>query len=379
MFSKQVKFIIYGIFTASSLTLALYLFAPTLLLTAYKPIYIGYIHAYRYIFGKTFTDRELENAIEKARLQPWVQQQIAADLAPFKDGITGKQLDDILYTMQQANSQQLFRVIIHDQQAYIKPVPANISIGYAVFYATIKYLAAKGHIPNCEFVVSLNDYLTYIPKHITNPVPIFTFAKHSEIPVEQNTILLPDWMNIQNWDYLNGRITLANKIFPWTKKQNVIFWRGGLADSMQHRAKFLALDTQFSFVDAKLTGGNKPAPNVAPEISLKNKYQIALDGHRGTWERMVWQMHGNSVMIKPNSPQVQWFHKGLVPYQNYIPIADISPEQITAVYDWLQQHDDQAYAIAQNANAFAQANLNIQDLYAYYVVLLQEYAKLYKN
>lgn len=184
-------------------------------------------------------------------------------------------------------------------------------------------------------------------------------------------------MNTRYWDNLRNRILLANKIYPWAKKKPLLHWRGGLADGLQHRQKLIALKAQLAFLDVGMTEGQNKVPFVQPENSLAYKYQIALDGARCTWERMVWQMTANTVLIKPRSPHIQWFHKGLEPYVNYVPINEVDAENIQNAYSWLQNNDQQAQIITKNANAFAKNNFKTQDFFAYYALLLQEYAKLF--
>jgi len=350
---------------------------PAPMLQAYKFLYVKYMRVTKADFTKRFTHAELYAAIAHARGQAWVQDQIAADLAPFKGGISHAQLATDFKIMQHSTANKLAKFTVTDKVVTVD-VPAEFLElrSYKTVYAVVNLLAGRGLIPNCEFIVALNDYLAYIPENITQPVPIFTFAKHTKVPVEQTAILIPDWMNLRYWDILRGRISLANKLYPWESKKVLIHWRGGCADSMLHRTKLVQLKHKYDFLDVGMTEGNDKVAFMDPEQSIQYKYQISLDGARCTWERMIWQMASNTVMIKPYSPQVQWFHRGLQPYKNYVPIADIDADSIHKVYTWLQQHDQEAKAIVQHANEFAQENFKTQDFFAYYAVLLQQYAKL---
>lgn len=145
---------------------------------------------------------------------------------------------------------------------------------------------------------------------------------------------------------------------------------------MKHRAKLVNLNNKFKFLDVGMTEGSNKVPRMDPEFSVQFKYQIALDGSRCIWERIVWQMYSNSVLIKPDSPHKQWFYLGLKPYYNYIPIEDIDEDKIVKLYNWLQNNDTKVQAVVGNANTFAKDNFKTQDFFAYYAVLLQEYAKL---
>ncbi|HSX19530.1 MAG TPA: glycosyl transferase family 90 [Gammaproteobacteria bacterium] len=352
---------------------------PAPILFVYKTLYVKYVRITKSNFACRFKDAQLELAIEHAKAQPWVQKQIADDLAPFKDGISHAQIETWFKNFQHVTHTKLAKFTVKDGKVIVDtPTEFTSARSYKTVYSVVSILAAKGKVPDCEFIVALNDYLAFVPPKAKNAA-IFTFAKHTEIPVEQNTILIPDWMNVRYWDTLRSRIALGSKLYPWQRKRDIIHWRGGASDSMHHRMKLIKLKDKLTFLDVAMTEGDHSAQRLDPENSLKFKYQIALDGSRCTWERMVWQMSANTLLIKPNSPQVQWFYKGLEPYKNYVPIKTVDEINISAIYNWLLEHDAEAKEISQNANQFAKDNFKTQDFFAYYAVLLQEYAKLYRG
>ncbi len=352
---------------------------PAPILLVYKTLYVKYVRITKSAFTSRFKPQDLDKAIEHAKAQPWVQKQIASDLAPFKHGIRSEQIQSWFKTFQHPTETKLVKFTVKNKQLSVEsPDELKGSRAYKTIYSVIELLNAQGKVPDCEFIVSLNDYLGFIPDQCA-PVAIFSFAKHTGIAVEKDTILIPDWMNIRYWDTLRGRIALANKLYPWRRKEAVLHWRGGTTDSMLHRAKLVALNKKLHYLDVGMTEGANAMPYVDPENSVKYKYQIALDGSRCTWERMIWQMAANTVLIKPNSPQIQWFHLGLEPYKNYVPMRTVDEINVAAIYTWLTDHDQEARAITKNANKFAQENFKTQDFFAYYAILLQEYAKLYKG
>jgi len=358
---------------ATTLTLA----NPTVVIKLYKSIYVKYVRIAKSDFEKRFTDQQLQDAITQANAQPWVQEQIAADLAPYQNGISHAQINSWFSELQHNSGNKLVKFTVTNGTVTVIAAPELIeSRAYKTVHSVISLLVNKKLIPDCEFIVALNDYLAFVPEGRTAPAAILSFAKHTQLPVEQHTILIPDWMNVRYWDVLRSRIDLANRVFPWDRKKDLIHWRGGRADSMQHRTRLLSLTKTVDFLDVGMTEGANPASYMDPEFSVQYKYQIALDGARCTWERMVWQMYSNTVLIKPSSPQVQWFHRGLTPYVNYIPLADVTESEVTTAYNWLQDNDESAKIIMRNANKFARENFKTQDFFAYYAVLLNEYAKL---
>ena len=84
-------------------------------------------------------------------------------------------------------------------------------------------------------------------------------------------------------------------------------------------------------------------------------------------------------MIKPKSTQVQWFYRGLKENYNYFSIEDVNQSHLTEAYKWLIDNDQQVQQIIKHANDFANTNFKTQDFFAYYVLLLEEYAKLMRD
>lgn len=375
--SKRVA-VSLSLFIVSAIILSAY--NPAAILFLHKTLYVKYVRITKSEFTSRFKPRDLEVAIGHAKSQPWVQKQIQNDLAPFKGGVTSKHVDEWFKTFQHPTENKLAKFTVKDGVVTVD-VPAEYTKlrAYKTIFSVIELLAKQKYIPDCKFIVALNDYLAFVPQGAKRPAAIFTFAKHTEIPIEKNTILVPDWMNVRFWDVLRGRIRLANKLYPWSRKAELIHWRGGTADSMRHRAQLLNLNKSLNFLDVAFTEGSNTQAFMDPENSVKYKYQVALDGSRCTWERMIWQMSSNTVLIKPNSPQKQWYHMALEPYINYVPLENIDEHNVNAVYTWLQKHDAHARQISRNANKFARENFKTQDFFAYYALVLQEYAKLYKG
>lgn len=352
---------------------------PELKIKLYKIVHVNYSQIFKGKPSIRFNDKDLAIAIKNAKQQFWVQQQIKNDFTPYTAGITAEQVNR-WFTLQQDFVNRLVKFTVKKGKVTTHSLGKMYTNNNAFSSVAdvIIFLAKKGYIPDCEFIISMNDYL--VPTGKSNEsAAILTFAKHKEISIEKDTILIPDWLNLQNWDSLRPRINLANQIYPWENKLPIIHWRGGCADSMQHRQKLVALNAKLKFIDAHMTGVSNQMPFLDPEFSLQYKYQISLDGARSTWERVIWQMHSNAVLLKPYSPQIQWFHAGLEPYKNYVPIENIDEKSISKTYKWLINHDREVQTIIANANEFAEQNLNTIDMVAYYAIVLQEYGRLYKN
>jgi|GEM_PF-5331295 len=204
-------------------------------------------------------------------------------------------------------------------------------------------------------------------------IPFFTFAKDTSIPIENKAILIPDWMNLYAWPKLSPLISKANQHYNWNKKEDKLFWRGGVNDASNFRRKLVNMSADnYALVDAKFTEGNDKAPRVAPTEHLNYRYQIAIDGARGTWERIVWQLAANSTLLKPKSTHIQWFHKGIQPNVHYVEVNSAEDSVANALQD-LQQNPQYAEKIANNGMVFANENLSIEDMFIYMANALNQY------
>lgn len=351
----------------------------------YRKYYLQ--NLYRYTDITNLNSKQLRDAIAKAKQQPWVIEQIRADLAPFKNDISVLQINDAYLKFQHIRN-RLVKFTVRERQVIIETSDAGrLQLAKTPMKAVINMLAKYKLIADCTFILAMDDYLHYIPEH-SLPVPIFSFAKDMQNPIEKDTILVPDWQNLMYGSALRDRISFAQKIFGWNKKREIMHWRGSLADSMLQRKLLVEMQNEFDFLDVGFVATKNPlvdklkneetifVPFMEPEYSIQNKYLISLDGSRCSWLRLIWALQSHSVMIKPNSSQVQWFYRGLQPYVNYVPLPKVDTANISIIYTWLRTHDADCKIIAENAASFAAENLQQTDMLAYYVLLLEEYTKI---
>jgi len=324
----------------------------------------------------------LKEKIKKG-LAPWAKQQIQEDLSPYKNFTPA----DIEYFLQHHNSHHNFvRFIIKEGQVttqkngiwlYKDRFLNGRNEPYAIIADIIQYVARKGYVKEADFIIGLEDFLT-LPEPIN--IPIITFAKDINIPQEQKFVLMPDWMNLCNSIAAHDKIRSILKKYPWHNKMDKVLWRGGEFDNTGFRKRIVAWSTihpdiiDAKFVQLKLENESNLAEfYLSPEAHLQYKYLLTMDGSRASWERFVWLLHTNSLIFKQESSHVQWFYKGVLPYQHYMPIKDeLDLEKSIA---WAMLHPQQAPKIIQNAQAFANQNLDLESMVHYIIELLQAYHK----
>ncbi|MDB6095967.1 MAG: protein O-glucosyltransferase 2-like [Francisellaceae bacterium] len=315
----------------------------------------------------------LNNKLEKG-LPNWALTQIEEDLSHF-DSISAQDLDT---AYQKINTEFNRLVRFKINQGKISNQMKDKTIlnlrSYKAILNVLEFLAANNYISDTDFIISFQDYIKF-PE--LKSYPIFTFSKDMKVEHEKDSILIPDWMNLQTWAETRLRIRYANYLYPWQTKTDKLFWRGGWADSSGFRKKLVELGTRYpQFIDAIFSQGN-PKEFVRPELHLKYKYQISIDGARATWEGLIWQLHGNSLVFKNNSRQMQWFHKGIQPHLHYIGVDDES--DLLKELDWARNHEPEVKQIIDNAQTFANNNLELEDMYHYIIILLKTYNQKLKQ
>ncbi|MBI3236731.1 MAG: hypothetical protein HYZ48_03395 [Chlamydiales bacterium] len=191
----------------------------------------------------------------------------------------------------------------------------------------------------------------------------------------------------------------ACKEFPWRKKQPAIFWRGSstgfLLDANNYRAlprfQLVRLSCSYPWLDAQFTQLVQGSPSVyqamveeskpvSPQISIKYhfayKYLIDIDGNSCTYSRCRWILMSNSVLIKPLSPNIQWYYKTLQPFVHYVPVAQ-NLENLEEVYAWLCSHDSEAKKIAFAGQELSKSLFSLESVERYIQLLFSEYKKHY--
>jgi hypothetical protein len=213
--------------------------------------------------------------------------------------------------------------------------------------------------------------------------------------------LIPDQLTLsESWYRSQQEIFAANKELSWEQKAPIAIWRGWLSDTGEvSKGKLSAnYDTTPRFtlckiatlhpnsIDAGLTNlDSKELESIAKNLGmlknsltkedhLKGKYLPVLDGHMCTYPGYQWRLLSNSVCLKQESDQVQWFYSALQPFVHYIPVKNDMSDLVEKI-EWAKDHDEEAAAISKQARDFAEKNLRFEDVYYYLYLTFHEYAK----
>lgn len=275
-----------------------------------------------------------------------------------------------------------------------------------VFKKALIELSKVQKLPDLSFVCCMEDLFgTPFEKE----VPLFVFSKKNTELRPQ--ILFPDSDVLEDLSNLQQEPLKGNALFPWDKKLSSGFWRGGMTgldtslnedplelhnwtvkNFMHHdRANLVQLSLDHPellnarFLSGSLYPEGKKINRVYSSffgdftpipLHLQYKYQILVDGNSASWKRYVWQLYSNSLIIKQDSPYIQWFYGELQPYVHYIPCKKDFTDLIDLI-KWAQENDSFCLEISQTAQKFAQEYLTKARMYQYIYLVLSAYKDRY--
>ncbi len=326
--------------------------------------------------------------------------------------ITQAQLDYIWSNEENRNKFMMYRFQIIDQKLYADSYDRTVA-DFRAFSKYFQNLIQYYKIKDIDFILYRIDR---IPTNLNNDseketamFPAIIMSKNLNSPYEKDKIIIPDnFIANRGWKNLTKSIIEANDDNPWEGKIEKIFWRGSTSNgtyninnfdklprltlSMLSKlypnlidAKFSKITQQFS----KNTDGkkmkqtlrnlwNEPPQEVKEVDHLKYKYLISIDGNTCAWSRVPWIMLSNSVLLKQETDNMEWFYPAIIPYVHYIPVntdlTDIFPQ-----FKWMKTHDDEVRQISKNATNFAENNLMSEHVEAHMAIVLNKYHKLHQN
>ena len=307
---------------------------------------------------------------------PWVLKQINADFSHYTK-FSPQAIEDTFNIFGTKN--MMVKIEVKDGKVTFTKKDSTalngaFEFGLSIYKLIFTYALQKGYIKNVTFL--LTDMLTNIPSGCSTQdlAPVMVVAKDISRNIDKDLVLIPDWMNLNSWHKLKPRIDAAINTFPWNKKVAKMVWRGGVADVTGYRKKLIEYSesTHSKLVDAKFVSDGDKA-FMHPEHHLLYKYQISVDGHTAPWERPVWQLYSNSLMIKQKSPLIQWYYNAIEPGQHYVEYSG-DPSELGHILE--KYTDEQMQQISSNARDFVKNNLSTDDMVAYVILVLQRLEKL---
>ncbi|NGX59983.1 MAG: hypothetical protein KR126chlam3_01143 [Chlamydiae bacterium] len=310
----------------------------------------------------------------------WMQEQITADLSQVQKG----KVSSILTNPALVKQHKLMHYSIQNHRVFAKGY-TEIQRAYPITNALI-FLAKE--LPDMELVVSFHDHLDGVDLGI----PIFVFAKD---PSQASHILMPDFEALKGYRKIHQKVREGNARYPWKKKEAKCMWRGGMTggdftpDNFLNFSRSKAITTSLAapdWLDARFTDlaqcenpdqiQRKFSAYFDPYLSipdqLKQKYQLVVDGNSCAYSKIYWGLFSSSLVIKQDSPNIQWYYPILKPYEHYLPVSN----NLLNILQWAKEHDEEARVIAEKSQQFAEENLSSSKIIQYFYLLLKEYQKI---
>lgn len=231
-------------------------------------------------------------------------------------------------------------------------------------------ISKRYNIPEGHYLLSLHDAAPH-----KYSVPVLAFASDKDLLVNNDVILIPDPFALKGYKELFNVMNTGALKYTWDAKIPKIFFRGSAYGAGPEnndingfaRLRFMNMAANLEFADVGFTSYTAQLntqfkarvaklhplkPAVSETDSQAYKYLIDVDGNTCSFSRMAWILYSNSVLLKPESTQVQWYYARLKPYIHYLPInADFS--NLRAQFNWAQAHQQMAEEIANNGHNLA--------------------------
>jgi hypothetical protein len=333
-----------------------------------------------------------------------------------KDGITQSQLDVLWNDQELKQAMRLTRFQIVNQKLYADSFDIN-DYYYKPLLKYFQELIQLHKVKDVDFIIYARDEIP-IGNNLekkTLGIPAFMMSKNTDSIYEKDKLLLPDAFMIEKgkWNVLLDKIEEASASIPWYNKENKLFWRGGAHGS---ESKYLYNITNFDklarlklvmysklypdYINAAFVNyaefsndvegenlktvldllfGKNPQLKHTKEIDhLKYKYLITVDGNTCPWLRVPWIMLSNSVLVKQETSNIEWFYPALKPYVHYVPVN----KQLTNMFEkinWMQNHDAEVKNISINAQNFVKNNLMPEHIDIHMALILNEYHSIQKD
>lgn len=339
----------------------------------------------------------------------WAQEQLESDFASFAP-ITEEKVEALFYQIQRfvPNEECCAHYRILDNELYKYAIkPYGSASRDTMIEKALKTLLCHVSLPELDFIVVPMDGVPeeHLPDHFyraevwEKQVPILAHAKKRE-PFTKGVVLIPDQITLsESWYNIAKEIEVLRDQVPWKKKQGKAIWRGGTSDvkidnrttaSLPNTPRFriCLLSKQYpEKVDAGFYTADSPelfklteeagmlTSFTSKKAHLDCRYLPALDGHMCTYPGLHWRLMSDSLTLKQDSDQIQWFYRALKPYEHYLPVQKDLSDLLEKIH-WAELHEEACLKMTHQARVFVEENLAYEECYRYLYLVFQKYAGL---
>ena len=333
----------------------------------------------------------------KSQFLPYKETGITSEMVNLFDRIDKRDVDNYLLMRVKIKGQKVFIVneIDHDRMKIAKKVLGE-------------FMALHGaEVPDVDFIMTGHDALhvkqNSTLKNLLDGVPLFVMSRGNL--TRNKHIAIPDFYQLERNDHLHVFLPVseASQKINWEEKKGVAFWRGSstgqpilesgetVHDALRlARFKLAYLSNAYPYLlDAKITHFVQVPWMLTSQLKefyregmkvphlhhLNYKYLVSVDGNSCSWMRVPWILVSNSLLIKQETYDFQWFYPAMKPYVHYVPVKmDLS--DLVEKVEWCKENDEIVKEISKRATEFAMANLKYLDGYEHLLFILKEYSSL---
>ncbi len=321
----------------------------------------------------------------------WMREQVEKEVAPLRNQkISLREMREYFSKKLIPHSIVEVQIKKNKIRKFMVPEIKNnwISYRFSLVHNALRDLARSHPLPDVTFFIHLWDSYEE-----DSPFPLFVFAKNKKF---SGQLMLPDHCALgREYQILSG-IDLEKREIPWEGRFPKLVWRGSASQGIVlnsenfrtiSRVTLCELSKAFpNLIDAGFTIYSQGADTV-PQMEeyrkerlsyqelVKSKYQCWVDGNSASYSDSGWRFFSNSVVVKPESENIQWYYQALEPGKHYISVK-ANLEDLVEKVEYLQSHDAYAQEIAKNGREFALTHLTHPESLRYLYHLIWEYSRL---
>lgn len=178
--------------------------------------------------------------------------------------------------------------------------------------------------------------------------------------ISDTSVLFPDLYQLHNYFY-----TLEQDVSIFNNKINKIIFAGSTTgernavSNTRIKMCLWALDKPFTYFKITSLVQMSFFPRlkeiksdfISKEEQLKYKYILSIDGNTNAWDRPVWVMNSNSVLLKYSYQNTHngWYYPLLKENKHYI---SVNEDNIEEKFLFLEKNENVCNEITSNANEF---------------------------
>lgn len=108
------------------------------------------------------------------------------------------------------------------------------------------------------------------------------------------------------------------------------------------------------------------------------QYLLSLDGHTAAY-RFATLLATNSIVLKQDSRELEWFYASARPWKHYIPILKTNRTDVLGALAWAEAHPEEVAAMVEAANRLALTYTTYHARLLYWVYSLHVYKSLFPD